>query len=467
MKRKHFLTILLASFFVVMVFSGTDVFASISGDDACGSVGDKCGIDDFKKIFQGVFSLIISLGTPLLVIFVIYRFVMAWYALNQGNANAYKEATQKAGQAVLGFLVVVAIMGGLFLSILRFFGVQDSMLKLLKELTVVVVPHAYAAEPYPKGACPSKPEGYSCITDSGSTGFCVDGGYVGVCQNLVTSSVVVPKGNCGGGRYGTGLSCIADDGTNGACFSDRCVKLLGNPPTPAKTTDFNTYTCPDGTKAEKPALCPIVCGEKNVGASCTDAYGKAGKCSYNKEYSNYFCLSDGVVMCPEGKMYVNGNTCVDDKEAWADTTAATQRMNESTAGQINNQKSSAQAPTPAQPSSQAPVSGGGSGLPNPVGVTSLYDFILAALALVMRFFIYPALIFMWVWSGFLYVWAQGAPEKLAKAHKLVLWAFVSTLIVFVTQGFLSALRGSVQKILPKTSNEIRVEREPITTLINH
>ena len=61
---------------------------------------------------------------------------------------------------------------------------------------------------------------------------------------------------------------------------------------------------------------------------------------------------------------------------------------------------------------------------------------------------YPAMITVWVWSGFMYVAAQGAPEKLAKAHKLLLMAFVTTLITFTTHGFLLSLKASVDKILP-------------------
>ncbi len=349
MKRHHFLTLLLASFFVLITFHGSDVSAAISGDEVCGSVGDKCGADDLKKIFQGIFSTIIAIGTPLLVVFVIYRFVMAWYALNQGNANAYKEATQKAGQAILGFLVIVALFGGLFLGMLRFFGVNEPMLKLLDDITEVVVPRAYAA-PVPKNACPTKPQGLPCLTDSDKTGFCTGPSQ---CSELNPASVLVPKGNCGG-RYGTGVSCLTDNGEQGACYTSYCVKLL-------------------------PELAPVA------------------------------------------------------------------------------QPQTPQAPTETPPPAQAPANTATT-LPNPVGVTSLYDFILSALALVMRFFIYPALIGMWVWSGFNYVLAQGAPEKLAKNHKLLMWAFISTLIVFVTQGFLTALRNSVQKVLPATSQVINVER---------
>ncbi len=247
MKRKHILTLILASFFVVVSFYGMDVNAqtSISGDTLCGSsVATKCGVDDIATIFKKIFSTIIALGLPLLVIFIMYRFVVAYYQLAQGNANAYKEAIGKVTQAIIGFIIIVALFGGILLVMLKYLGVKDFPLELLKKLSEAFIPHAYALEQ----------------------------------------------------------------------------------------------------------------------------------------------------------------------------------------------------------------------LPNPLGVTSLYDFILNALSLVLKFFIYPALITIWVWTGFSYVFAQGAPEKLMKAHKLLMWAFISTLVVFVTQGFLIALRGSVEKIVPSSSMVIPVSK---------
>jgi hypothetical protein len=86
-------------------------------------------------------------------------------------------------------------------------------------------------------------------------------------------------------------------------------------------------------------------------------------------------------------------------------------------------------------------------LPRFVKADSLYNFILDALRLVMKFFIYPSLIVIWVWTGFSFVLAQGAPEALAKAKKWLMWAFITTLAIMVLQGFLIALQNSVNKIL--------------------
>jgi len=91
-------------------------------------------------------------------------------------------------------------------------------------------------------------------------------------------------------------------------------------------------------------------------------------------------------------------------------------------------------------------------LENPLMVDDLYDFILSVLRLVMRFFIYPAFIVIWVWTGFSFVIAEGNPEALKKAKTLLVWAFGITVIVMMLQGFLFAVRASVDKIFGGASS---------------
>lgn len=221
---------------------------ALSGDDVCGqwdeatkTIKNPCTINGIVDVAKNVLAVIIMLGLPLLVVFITYRFVMAWFALQQGNANAYKEALQKAGSALIGFMLIVALFGGLLFAMLQYFGVKDSgdinPLQLLKLFSDAFIPHAYA----------------------------------------------------------------------------------------------------------------------------------------------------------------QGQT-----------------------------------------------------LPNPIRANSLYDLILDVVRLIMRFFIYPALISIWVWTGFAFVFSQGRPEALTKAKKWLMWAFATTLVIFFLQAFLVAVQGTVQKILPGT-----------------
>lgn len=230
--------ILASTLLAVCVVTTHSVFAQ-SGESIvkCGndaSTSSACTLGQIGPVVKGVMSLIVSIGLPLLFIFVAYRFVMAWFSLQQGNANAYKDALQKAGNAIVGFIIITALIGGGLYAVLSFFGIKPEFIQILKAFTVSdMFPHAYA-----------------------------------------------------------------------------------------QTT-----------------------------------------------------------------------------------------------------------------------------LPNPTPYNSLYDFILGALRLVMKFFIYPALIVIWVWTGFSFVLAQGAPEALTKAKKWLMWAFVTTIVIMVLQGFLFALKNSVNRIL--------------------
>jgi preprotein translocase subunit SecG len=240
--------VLIIAFFIVAPYTVTYVYAegpstSISGDEVCGATASsKCTINDLKSITTNVMTYVIGLGFPILVAVILYRFIMAWFALQQGNAGAYKEALKKSLNASLGFLLIVALLGGVMYVMLKYFGVKDGPLQLLKIFSLIqdaFIPHAYAQA-------------------TSSTGY----------------------------------------------------------------------------------------------------------------------------------------------------------------------------------------------LPNPLAVNNLYDFILSIVRLIIRFFLYPALIVIWVWTGFGFVAAQGNPEALTKVKKWLLWAFVTTILVFMIQAFLLAAQGTVKRILP-------------------
>jgi hypothetical protein len=246
---------LVLTLFVSFTLSDPVVYAqndgmAISGDEICGQwdpvlnkIKNPCEVKSIGVISKRILTYVIGLGLPLLVVFIVYRFVMAWFALQQGNASAYKDALNKSWNAALGFFLIVALFGGLLFTLLKFLGVKDSGgLQFFNFFSEAFVTHAYAQ---------------------------------------------------------------------------------GAPQT----------------------------------------------------------------------------------------------------------------------------------LPNPLGVTNLYDFILSILRLIMRFFIYPMMITIWVWTGFGFVMAQGNPEGLSKAKKWLIWAFVTTLVVFMLQAFLIAIRGTVNAILPGAATQ--------------
>lgn len=426
MKRKYLLTALLASFFIFVTFHGFDAHAAISGDEKCGKwdgthIVNPCGINSLQVIFRGVMALIIGLGLPLLVVFVIFRFVRAWVALEQGNANAYKEAVQIAGQAILGFIVVTAVLGGVFLTILKYVGVKDSgdfnPLRLLQIISIVEVERAYAAR-VTSAQCNTVPEGTPCTTEVtrmgfvvkdavGVDGFCARGGYGAGCIENPTQ--VIQTTICDGRDR---MYCKTQANENGICFYNRCIKLQ-----PEITPVTQTQTTSNSTDSANPTSSGYGLNDtkKDIGGLC---------------YSDENCAAN-LKCSRSGGGTVDKGTC---------QTTAVYDASVKNATEINDARAQAGA-----------SAGNEKRLPNPLGFDDPYTFILSGVRLAIRFFFYPALIAIWTYCGFLYVAAQGAPEKLSKVHNLLIKAALTTFVVFATQGFLGALQGSVEKIVPGTT----------------
>lgn len=100
---------------------------------------------------------------------------------------------------------------------------------------------------------------------------------------------------------------------------------------------------------------------------------------------------------------------------------------------------------------------------NPVQATSLYDFLLLFVRLTIRWFIYPAVIGMWVWSGFSFVLAQGRPEAITKAKKFLGWAVACTILILVTEGFLFAIRNTIAETFTKQPSSQTTSQTPEPT----
>jgi hypothetical protein len=219
---------------------------SIAGDEVCGSSATtECKLTDLTKMGKSLLFYFTMLGGAILVLFIALRLVSAWFAYRAGNTNAIKQAGEWAFNAAIGFLIIFAVAGGLFLGGLSYLGTQPWATKLFKLLSDMFVEHAYAA-----------------------------------------------------------------------------------------TTDTSTQL-----------------------------------------------------------------------------------------------------------------------LPNALGTNSAYELLLAGINLGMRFFVYPAIIVMWVWSGFQFVYSQGNPEGLKKARSWLMWAAIITVVAIMLQGFLVALKNTANKILSQRSSQ--------------
>ena len=85
-------------------------------------------------------------------------------------------------------------------------------------------------------------------------------------------------------------------------------------------------------------------------------------------------------------------------------------------------------------------------LPNPLNVETPYELLLKIITLLVRWFVYPLIVFYWFFTGFLFVKAQGNPGELQKAKGYLLWTFIGTVVVLMAQGFAFAIRDTVNQI---------------------
>jgi len=86
------------------------------------------------------------------------------------------------------------------------------------------------------------------------------------------------------------------------------------------------------------------------------------------------------------------------------------------------------------------------GLPNPLVVNSVYDVGILLFQLSMRWIMIPVLIGSWVWAGFLFIQAQGNPEKLKYARERLWYSFVWTIILMLVLGIAFAFRNTFNQI---------------------
>ncbi len=84
-------------------------------------------------------------------------------------------------------------------------------------------------------------------------------------------------------------------------------------------------------------------------------------------------------------------------------------------------------------------------LTNPLGVTSLAEFLVRVLRLVSAI-AFPVLVLFLVYVGFLFVKAEGNPEELKKVRSYFVWAVVGGLLVLGGQALAYAIQATVDAI---------------------
>ncbi len=82
---------------------------------------------------------------------------------------------------------------------------------------------------------------------------------------------------------------------------------------------------------------------------------------------------------------------------------------------------------------------------DPLGDISLYDFLLLILNAVI-FILFPIIVLMIVYTGFLFVAAQGNAAKLQEARRALIWTVIGALIVLGSKALALAIQATVKNI---------------------
>ncbi len=80
------------------------------------------------------------------------------------------------------------------------------------------------------------------------------------------------------------------------------------------------------------------------------------------------------------------------------------------------------------------------------------ELLLNGVYLFIRWFVLPIMIGAWVTVGFMFVFAQGNPEMLTKAKKILLITFIGTVMIILANGFLTTVRQTADQITPALQN---------------
>lgn len=82
---------------------------------------------------------------------------------------------------------------------------------------------------------------------------------------------------------------------------------------------------------------------------------------------------------------------------------------------------------------------------NPIGYDSLDEFLVRVLDAVV-IIMFPIVALFVVYTGFLFVTAQGNEEKINTAKKTALWTIVGAILVLGARALAEAIRGTVDQI---------------------
>jgi len=91
------------------------------------------------------------------------------------------------------------------------------------------------------------------------------------------------------------------------------------------------------------------------------------------------------------------------------------------------------------------VSGEGAKIKNPIKYNDFSEFVAAVLKVAVEILM-PFVVLAFIWSGFLFVRAQGNPAELEKAKAAILWSIVGAFILMGAWGFAQIISTTVSTL---------------------
>lgn len=126
-------------------------------------------------------------------------------------------------------------------------------------------------------------------------------------------------------------------------------------------------------------------------------------------------------------------------------------LDASTGGYICDSDGSAATAAAGGPSTAA-VRGGGTPfsvdvpqIANPIKYDTFSDFVAAVLQVAAEILM-PFVVLAFIWSGFLFVKAQGKPEELETAKKAIYWSIIGAFILMGAWGFAQIIGTTVSTL---------------------
>ena len=86
------------------------------------------------------------------------------------------------------------------------------------------------------------------------------------------------------------------------------------------------------------------------------------------------------------------------------------------------------------------------GFANPFKFNTLQEFLYVILETVVLF-LFPFIVLMIVYTGFLFVTAQGNPEKLTKARQALLWTVIGAVVVLGSFALAELIKATVESVI--------------------